>query len=58
MAFLATDDLDFETYYVQIECSNHMSGHKSSFMNLNKNYKSVINFENESSVNVMGIYDV
>lgn len=52
------EDLNSETWYVDTGCSNHMSSNKSSRVNLNKNFKSVEKFGNESSVEVMGIGDV
>ncbi|KAL6276254.1 hypothetical protein ACE6H2_019855 [Prunus campanulata] len=40
------------------DCSNHMSGCKSSFVNLDESFRSVVSFGDKSTVNVMGNGDI
>jgi len=45
-------------WYVDIGCSNHMSGSKSSFSNLNEDFHSTVSFGDCSTVKVMGKGDI
>lgn len=40
MAFHALTETDQKTWYVDIGCSNHMRGYKSSFVNLDESFHS------------------
>ena len=39
-------------WYVHTGCSNHMTGSKSSFTNLNEKFRSIVSFGDLSTVNV------
>ncbi|KAH0721479.1 hypothetical protein KY284_006509 [Solanum tuberosum] len=41
-------------WYVDTDCSNHMTGSKSSFTNLSENFRTTVSFGDLSTVNVMG----
>ncbi|CAL2228257.1 unnamed protein product [Prunus armeniaca] len=58
MAFHALTETDQETWYVDTGCSNHMSGCKSSFINLNESFHTVVSFGDKSTVKVMGKGDI
>nr|DAD48258.1 TPA_asm: hypothetical protein HUJ06_018195 [Nelumbo nucifera] len=58
MAFHALQEPDQETWYMDTGCSNHMSGCKSSLLNLNEDFRYVVSFGDKSTVNVMGKGDI
>ena len=47
-----------DIWYVDTSCSNHMSGSKSSFSNLDENFHSIVSFVDFSTVKVMGKCDI
>lgn len=54
MAFNVMENFDQETWYVDTGCSNHMSGCKPSFVNLDESFHTTVSFGDKSTVNVMG----
>ncbi|XP_024984103.1 uncharacterized protein LOC112520030 [Cynara cardunculus var. scolymus] len=47
-----------ETWFVDTGCSNHMSGSKSSFLNLDESFQSIVSFGDLSTIAVMGKGDI
>jgi len=58
MAVEDAKDSEAEIWYVDTGCSNHMSGSKSSFSYLNKDFHSTVSFGDCSIVKVMGKGDI
>ena len=58
MAVEDAKDSEAEIWYVDTGCSNHMSGSKSSFSYLNKDFHSTVNFGDCSIIKVMGKGDI
>lgn len=58
MAYQADQGTPSDVWYVDSACSNHMSGSKSSFLNLNEDFFTTVSFGDKSIVNVMGKGDI
>ncbi|XP_049364349.1 uncharacterized protein LOC125829129 [Solanum verrucosum] len=55
MAVHAENEPEEQTiWYVDTGCSNHMTGSKSSFTDINENFRSTASFGDLSTVNMMG----
>ena len=45
---------DGELWYLDLGCSNHMTGNKSIFSDFNENFRENVKLGNDSSISVMG----
>nr|XP_017191173.2 uncharacterized protein LOC108174575 [Malus domestica] len=54
MAFHVMENFDQETWHMDTSCSNHMSGYKPSFVNLDESFHTTVSSGDKSTVNVMG----
>ena len=58
MAVHEGEKTELDIWYVDTGCSNHMSGSKSSFSNLDESFHSTVSFGDFSTVKVMGKGDI
>ncbi|XP_004301444.1 PREDICTED: uncharacterized protein LOC101291249 [Fragaria vesca subsp. vesca] len=58
MAYLEKEQPEAYTWYLDSGCSNHMCGSKSSFSVLDEEFRTVVRFGDNSTVNVMGKGDI
>lgn len=58
MAFHALIETHQETWYVDTDCNNCMSGYKSSFLNLDLSFHTVVSFGDKSTMKMMGKGDI
>lgn len=58
LAFQEEKKIESDVWYVDTGCSNHMSGSKSSFSNLNEDFHSSVSFGDCSTVKVLGKGDI
>lgn len=54
MAFHALTETDQETWYMDMSCNNYMSECKSSLINLDESFHTMVSFGDKSIVKVMG----
>lgn len=54
MAYIDEQDVKLDAWYLNSGCSNHMSGNKYLFSDLNKDFREHVKFRDNSSISVMG----